>query len=69
MRISPKKLMLLQLPFGAKFSGATGNFNAHHVAYPEIDWKAFGTQFVEQRLGLNYSFPTTQIEHYDFSLA
>ena len=64
-RIQNQKNMLLQLPFGAKFSGATGNFNAHHVAYPEIDWKAFGTQFVEQRLGLNYSFPTTQIEHYD----
>jgi adenylosuccinate lyase len=54
-----------QLPFGAKFSGATGNFNAHQIAYPEIDWKAFGTQFVEQQLGLTYSFPTTQIEHYD----
>jgi len=64
-RIQNQKNMLLQLPFGAKFSGATGNFNAHHVAYPEIDWKAFGTQFIEQRLGLNYSFPTTQIEHYD----
>ena len=64
-RIQNQKNMLLQLPFGAKFSGATGNFNAHHVAYPEIYWKAFGTQFVEQRLGLNYSFPTTQIEHYD----
>ena len=64
-RIQNQKNMLLQLPFGAKFSGATGNFIAHHVAYPEIDWKAFGTQFVEQRLGLNYSFPTTQIEHYD----
>lgn len=64
-RIQNQKNMLLQLPFGAKFSGATGNFNAHNVAYPEIDWKAFGTQFVEQRLGLNYSFPTTQIEHYD----
>jgi adenylosuccinate lyase len=57
--------MLIQIPFGAKFSGATGNFNAHQVAYPDIDWKAFGMQFVERNLGLNFSFPTTQIEHYD----
>lgn len=64
-RIENQKNMLTQLPFGAKFSGATGNFNAHQVAYPEIDWKTFGTQFVEQQLGLHYSFPTTQIEHYD----
>ena len=56
---------MIQLPHGAKFSGATGNFNAHLIAYPEIDWKAFGSEFVEQKLGLNYSFPTTQIEHYD----
>lgn len=64
-RIKNQKAMLQQLPFGAKFSGATGNFNAHQIAYPETDWKAFGTEFVEQKLGLNYSFPTTQIEHYD----
>ncbi|MEO2100372.1 MAG: adenylosuccinate lyase [Flavobacteriaceae bacterium] len=64
-RIEIQKKMLLQIPFGAKFSGATGNFNAHHVAYPNIDWKAFGFQFVEKVLGLDYSFPTTQIEHYD----
>ena len=64
-RIKNQKKMLIELPFGAKFSGATGNFNAHHVAYPEIDWKVFGTKFVEEKLGLNYSFPTTQIEHYD----
>jgi adenylosuccinate lyase len=57
--------MLIQIPFGAKFSGATGNFNAHQVAYPDIDWKAFGMQFVEKSLGLSFSFPTTQIEHYD----
>ena len=42
-RIKNQKKMLIELPFGAKFSGATGNFNAHHVAYPEIDWKVFGT--------------------------
>ena len=64
-RIKNQKTMLMCLPYSAKFSGATGNFNAHHVAYPEIDWKVFGTKFVEQQLGLNYSFPTTQIEHYD----
>ena len=64
-RLNIQKAMLLQIPNGAKFSGATGNFNAHKVAYPNIDWKAFGTNFVESVLGLNYSFPTTQIEHYD----
>ncbi len=64
-RITKQKNTLIQLPHGAKFSGATGNFNAHLIAYPEIDWKAFGSEFVEQKLGLNYSFPTTQIEHYD----
>ncbi|MDG1711840.1 MAG: adenylosuccinate lyase [Flavobacteriaceae bacterium] len=64
-RLNIQKAMLLQIPNGAKFSGATGNFNAHKVAYPDIDWKAFGTNFVESVLGLNYSFPTTQIEHYD----
>tara|TARA_B110000444_G_C18820768_1_gene587598 strand:- start:315 stop:1658 length:1344 start_codon:yes stop_codon:yes gene_type:complete len=64
-RIENQKKMLLQIPFGAKFSGATGNFNAHHVAYPNIDWKTFGSEFVEKCLGLSFSFPTTQIEHYD----
>ena len=64
-RLNIQKAMLLQIPNGAKFSGATGNFNAHKVAYPDIDWKAFGTNFVESALDLNYSFPTTQIEHYD----
>ena len=64
-RLNIQKAMLLQIPNGSKFSGATGNFNAHKIAYPDIDWKAFGTNFVESVLGLNYSFPTTQIEHYD----
>ena len=64
-RLKRQKKMLLSLHFGAKFSGATGNFNAHKVAYPDYDWKAFGTHFVEKILGSNYSFPTTQIEHYD----
>ena len=53
------------IPIAAKFGGATGNYNAHKVAYPSIDWKAFGTQFVEESLQLRHSFPTTQIEHYD----
>ena len=64
-RLKIQRAMLIEIPNEAKFSGATGNFNAHKVAYPEIDWKAFGTHFVESTLGLNYSFPTTQIEHYD----
>jgi len=64
-RIQNQKELLDQATYGAKFSGATGNFNAHHIAYPTIDWKEFGRQFVEERLALNYSFPTTQIEHYD----
>ncbi|GAB2763924.1 adenylosuccinate lyase [Rhabdobacter roseus] len=52
------------VPYSAKFGGATGNFNAHHVAYPDIDWMAFGHRFVES-LGLKRSRHTTQIEHYD----
>ena len=56
---------LKDIPSAAKFGGATGNYNAHKVAYPTIDWKAFGTQFVQEKLGLHHSFPTTQIEHYD----
>jgi adenylosuccinate lyase len=64
-RIQQQKVMLEAIPFGAKFAGATGNFNAHKVAYPNVDWKEFGSLFVEQKLGLHYSFPTTQIEHYD----
>ena len=57
--------LLFNIPFAAKFGGATGNYNAHKVAYPTTDWKAFGTKFVEETLGLRHSFPTTQIEHYD----
>jgi len=53
------------IPFSAKFGGATGNFNAHHVAYPCIDWKAFANNFVDNVLGLKRSQTTTQIEHYD----
>lgn len=61
--------LLNDVPCAAKFGGATGNFNAHHIAYPDIDWKAFGKEFVQERLGLHYSFPTTQIEHYDHMAA
>ncbi|MFA0963000.1 adenylosuccinate lyase [Roseivirga sp. BDSF3-8] len=57
--------LLRQVPYAAKFGGATGNFNAHHVAYPDQDWKAFGDKFVGDYLGLTRSHPTTQIEHYD----
>ncbi|MDA0883192.1 MAG: adenylosuccinate lyase [Bacteroidetes bacterium] len=53
------------IPYSAKFGGATGNFNAHHVAYPERDWKQFGNSFVNDVLGLSRSQTTTQIEHYD----
>jgi adenylosuccinate lyase len=53
------------IPYSAKFGGATGNFNAHHVAYPEIDWISFGNHFVNDILKLHRSHPTTQIEHYD----
>lgn len=60
---------LIRLPHAAKFGGATGNFNAHHVAYPKFDWKLFGEQFVEGDLGLKRSHPTTQIEHYDYMAA
>lgn len=64
-RIEEQLRLLFQVPFAAKFGGATGNFNAHHIAYPNIDWKKFGSDFVETTLGLQHSFPTTQIEHYD----
>jgi len=64
-RLSQQITTLQAVPYAAKFGGATGNFNAHYVAFPEIDWKKFATEFVEKILGLHYSFPTTQIEHYD----
>jgi adenylosuccinate lyase len=54
-----------QIPYSAKFGGATGNFNAHKVAFPEIDWISFANNFVNEELGLQRSEPTTQIEHYD----
>ncbi len=64
-RLEEQMRLLFNIPFAAKFGGATGNYNAHHVAYPQIDWRKFGNDFVEDTLGLHHSFPTTQIEHYD----
>lgn len=64
-RLQEQMRQLDSLSYPAKFGGATGNMNAHHVAYPGIDWKAFGDSFVEGTLGLRRSWPTTQIEHYD----
>ncbi len=64
-RIEFQVNLLNTIPYSAKFGGATGNFNAHHVAYPEIDWVKFGNHFVNNILGLHRSQTTTQIEHYD----
>ncbi|MCC9167135.1 adenylosuccinate lyase [Pontibacter harenae] len=64
-RLAVQLELLKQVPFSAKFGGATGNFNAHYVAYPAIDWPAFGNSFVQDALGLKRSQYTTQIEHYD----
>lgn len=64
-RLEAQRNQLLAVPYSAKFGGATGNFNAHQVAYPEIDWIAFANEFVNGTLGLSRSQTTTQIEHYD----
>lgn len=64
-RLMNQMAQLNNVPFSAKFGGATGNFNAHHIAYPEIDWMAFANRFVEDKLTLHRSVYTTQIEHYD----
>lgn len=64
-RLEAQILQLKNIPFSAKFGGATGNFNAHHIAYPDYDWVAFGNNFVNNQLGLYRSQKTTQIEHYD----
>jgi len=69
VRLKAQFNLLNEVPNAAKFGGATGNFNAHKVAYPLIDWKAFGSNFVQEQLGLHHSFPTTQIEHYDHMAA
>ncbi|MEO3407435.1 adenylosuccinate lyase [Mucilaginibacter sp. CAU 1740] len=64
-RLEAQLELLKPIPNSAKFGGATGNFNAHNIAYPAIDWKAFGNNFVNNILGLKRSQYTTQIEHYD----
>jgi adenylosuccinate lyase len=65
VRLKKQVELLSTIPYAAKFGGATGNFNAHVVAYPNHDWKKFGDSFVSKSLGLVRSHPTTQIEHYD----
>ena len=67
-RLSLQRKDLLDAVYPAKFGGATGNLNAHHVAYPDTDWNAFADRFVSS-LGLDRSYPTTQIEHYDYLAA
>ena len=64
-RLENQLTLLKQVPYSAKFGGATGNYNAHHIAYGDIDWKNFGNHFVNDILGLSRSQFTTQIEHYD----
>ncbi len=69
VRLEEQFNLLNDIPSAAKFGGATGNYNAHKVAYPQIDWRGFGQKFVQEKLGLHHSFPTTQIEHYDHMAA
>lgn len=64
-RLEEQLKQLCACPFTAKFGGATGNYNAHHVAYPDYDWKAFGNTFVSEKLGLKREEYTTQISNYD----
>lgn len=68
-RLQNQSKDLKVIPFSAKFGGATGNFNAHHVAYPKIDWITFSNKFVNKTLGLTRSQITTQIDHYDYLAA
>lgn len=68
-RLDIQKQQLLSIPFSAKFGGATGNMNAHYVAFPEIDWVEFANNFIQGTLHINRSQTTTQIEHYDNSAA
>jgi len=68
-RLTQQMEWLKQLPHKAKFGGATGNFNAHDLAYPEINWHEFAKSFLSKSWGLERSYPTTQIEHYDFLAA
>jgi adenylosuccinate lyase len=69
VRIEEQFELLNEIKSAAKFGGATGNFNAHKIAYPTVDWKDFAQKFVHDKLGLHHSFPTTQIEHYDHMAA
>ncbi|WP_430968007.1 adenylosuccinate lyase [Spongiimicrobium sp. 2-473A-2-J] len=69
VRLKEQFNLLNDIPSASKFGGATGNYNAHQVAYPDVDWRVFGEQFVQEKLGLYHSFPTTQIEHYDHMAA
>jgi adenylosuccinate lyase len=64
-RIYNQLSLLRQIPLSAKFGGASGNFNAHHAAYPQVNWKKFADEFVKNKLGLTRLQFTTQIEHYD----
>jgi adenylosuccinate lyase len=64
-RLENQLILFDQIPYAAKFGGATGNLNAHYIAYPEINWTEFANVFVKDYLGLTRSYPTTQIEHYD----
>ena len=64
-RLHVQLSQLKQIPFSAKFGGATGNFNAHYIAFPKKNWVALGNKFVEETLGLQRMQFTTQIEHYD----
>lgn len=68
-RLNNQLSMLAEVPFAAKFGGATGNMNAHYVTHPDIDWHGFALAFVNDKLGLERSYPTTQIEHYDYLAA
>lgn len=65
VRLKNQLDLLMQIPFSAKFGGATGNMNAHYAAFPEMDWHRFADWFVNEQLGLERTYPTTQIEHYD----
>ena len=69
VRLNDQLPFIYSIPFRAKFGGATGNFNAHVLAYPEFNWHDLGNSFVEEDLGLSRSYPTTQIEHYDMLAA
>ena len=69
VRIKEQLKLLETIPFAAKFGGATGNMNAHAIAYPGIDWNKFASDFTVGKLGLKRSYPTTQIEHYDHMAA